>query len=86
MKNILIAFFAVAVAGCVSSYEHNYTKKNCEVIQINDGIATIEDGCGFVWDIDADGLEVGEVVNLRVNDNNTINNVNDDIIIKVVKK
>ena len=86
MKNILIAFLMVAVVGCVSSYEHNYTKKNCEVIQINDGIATIEDGCGFVWDIDADGLKVGEVVNLRVNDNNTSGTINDDVVIEVIKK
>lgn len=88
MKNFIITMLLISCFSGVSHYEHNYIRKNCKITQINDGIATIEDKCGFYWDweIETDDLKVGDVVNLKMNDNNTINYIDDDIITKIIKK
>ena len=67
-------------------FEHNYTRKECDVVQICDGIATVIDGCGFTWDFRAKDLEVGDIVDLKMHDNFTSANIEDDVIKKVVKK
>lgn len=69
--------------------EHNYTRENCEIIQICDGIATFEDKRGNRWDWKIEQneyFEVGEVVDLRMNDNSSVDNIEDDVIRKVVFK
>ena len=89
MKN-LIAIILLTTSFCgVSHYEHNYTRDNCRIIQINDGMATIEDSCGFVWDWDIEAedlLKIGDNVSLKMHDSFTSGTVEDDIIKEVVKK
>ena len=84
MKNILIATLIVGALCGAGYYEHNYTRKDCEVIQIDNGWATIQDKGGFTWDYKNGNLNVGDVVDLKMHDNNTISYIYDDIIKTVV--
>lgn len=86
MKNIIIAIILSTCFCGASYYEHNYTRENCQVIQVNNGIATIEDVCGFCWDVESDVLKSGDIVDLKMNDNCTNSYIYDDIIKEVVKK
>ena len=89
MKKILFVMltilFVTMLCG-LSYYEHNYTREECKVIQINDGWATIEDKCGFVWDYDCDGLKIGDIVDLKMEDNFSSAYIGDDVIKEIVKK
>ena len=86
MKKILFTLLISLLIAGASHYEHNYTRKNCEVIQINDGIATVYDEVGEAWDFKNCGLSVGDIVELKMYDNNTSNNINDDVIKEVIKR
>ena len=89
MKNILVVLAVVAVFGGASHFEHNYTREDCEVIQINDGFVTFEDECGFRWDWEIEEneyFEVGDFVDLKMFDNCSSGYVHDDKITKVVFK
>ena len=87
MKKILVIVL-LACLFCVGCYfDHNYTRKDCRVIQINDGIVRFEDVCGRWWDweIEPDEyFEIGEFVDLKMNDNNTENFIEDDEITEIV--
>lgn len=72
---VLVMVLAVVSA---SHYEHNYTRQG-EVVQINDGWATIYDTTDNAWDVDAEGLNVGDKVEMKMYDNNTPNNIEDDV-------
>lgn len=87
MKKILVGALLVAMFGVVGYVEHNYTRKDCEVIQINDGIVTFEDKCGFVWDWkikENEYFEIGDFVDLRMNDHCSNSYVHDDEITKII--
>ena len=55
-------------------------------MQSCDGIATIEDGTGNYWDYKDSSLKVGDYVDLKMFDNLSSANIEDDIITKVVVK
>ena len=87
MKKIALVLVFVLLLGVFGYIEHNYTRKDCEVIQICDGIATFEDKCGFHWDWkieENEYFEVGDFVDLKMNDNYSSGYVDDDVITKVV--
>ena len=84
MKNFIISILLLCGFCGASYYEHNYIREECQVIQVNDGIATIKDICGFYWDVETDGLKVGNIVNLKMNDNCTSSYIYDDIVKDVV--
>ena len=86
MKNFIITLLLIIMLVSVSHYEHNYTRKNCKVININGSTATIEDEGAFIWDAITNAVKIGDIVNLKMNDNNTINYIDDDIITKIIKK
>ena len=84
-KIVLGASLIAMLCGC-GHYEHHYTRKSCEVIQINDGFVTVYDETGEAWDFKGDDFVVGEKVDLKMYDNNTSNNIYDDEIIEVIKR
>lgn len=84
MKKILTVILVVGAIYGACYYEHNYTRKECEVIQVNDGVVTVEDSCGFVWDFKGNELKVGDIVDLKMYDNSTSTYINDDIVKDVV--
>lgn len=67
-----------------SYYEHNYKRKDCEIVEINYETVTVEDTCGFLWEFQGTGYSIGDRVDLQMNDNNT-SSIKDDIIISVSK-
>lgn len=86
MKNIIIATLIISMFGGASYYEHNYARENCKVIQSINNTVRVEDQCGFIWDVVADGLKAGDIVTLKMDDNNTSSYIFDDIITDVVKQ
>ena len=86
MKNILVVVLAVSVLCGVSHHEHNYTRKDCKVIQVNDGYVTVEDKCGMSWDFKGNEFEVGDKVELKMYDSLTTSCATDDVVKGVVRK
>ena len=87
MKKIALVLVFVLVFGVCSHFEHNYTRKNCEIVKVENGVVRFEDGCGFHWDWEIEEneyFEVGDFVDLKMNDNCSNGCVSDDIITKVV--
>ena len=76
---MLIMVFGVWFA---SHYEHHYIRQG-EVVQINDGWATIYDTTDNAWDVDAKGLNVGDKVEIIMHDNDTSNNITDDKVMEI---
>ena len=89
MKKILAVILLVAMFFGASYYEHNYTRKNSKVVNVENGVVTFVDGCGYSWQWEIEPneyFEVGDFVDLRMNDNNSNNNVFDDKITKIIFK
>lgn len=80
---LMVALFVGMLLG-VGYIEHNYTRKDCVVINSTDTGMLIEDGCGFTWYWEGEGYEVGTIVDLKMYDNITSAYVDDDIIKAVV--
>jgi hypothetical protein len=86
MKKILIAVLLLAGFGVASYYEHNYTRKDCEVIEASAGGAILVDACGFTWAVEGEGYEVGQIADLKMHNSYTSGCIDDDVIKKVVIK
>ena len=87
MKKILIGGLLLAMVTTVSHAEHNYTRKDCEVIRVENGVVTFEDKCGFYWNWEIEEneyFEVGDFVDLKMNDNCSTSYVDDDVITKII--
>ena len=85
MKKILIAVLILGLFCGACYIEHNYTRTDCEVIEASSMGALIEDRCGFTWYYEGEGFEVGDLVDLKMHDNFTSSNIDDDEIKKVVR-
>lgn len=86
MKSMILGLTIIGMLMGGSYIDNHYTRKDCKVVQINDGYATIVDQKGWAWDYDDKDLAVGDIVDLKMHNNNTDTIIEDDIIIKVVKK
>ena len=87
MKKIALGLAFVLMFGIACYIEHNYTRKDCEVVRVENGVATFEDKCGFYWNWEIgenEYFEVGDFVDLKMNDNCSVSYVGDDIVTKVV--
>ena len=87
MKKIALGLVLVLLFGTACYIEHNYTRKDCEVVRVENGIVRFKDKCGFYWDweIEEDEyFEVGDFVDLKMNDSCSSGYVGDDVITKVV--
>lgn len=82
MKTLIGAILVVALSANVGNF---YSMDKCQVTQINDGWASIEDKSGHIWECDDEGLAVGDEVTLTMYDGNSASYREDDIIVKVVK-
>lgn len=86
MKGIIITVLLVSAFSGASYYEHNYTRKDCEVIQVNDGCVSAKDKCGYVWEFKGNEFKVGDKVDLKMYDSLTSSCVTDDVVKGVVCK
>lgn len=85
-KNIVAIVLVISGLFAVGYYEHNYTREDCKVVAVEGDVVTFEDKCGLEWSACADSLQVGDKVNLKMNDNNTNGCVTDDKVTDVIIK
>lgn len=81
---VFCMFFAIL--GLFGEIEATYTLGNCEVVEIEGDIATVEDSRGNTWSfyIDTDSeLNVGDEVDLVMDNNHTDHTRKDDEIKRV---
>jgi hypothetical protein len=89
MKKVMMFLLAVLMVGMfygANYYEHNYTREDCKVISVEDGVATIEDQQGWLWEAADDSLSVGDKVDLKMFDPCNSSRLSDDEITKIIKK
>lgn len=86
IKGILAVVAIVIGLGMCHWIETHYTRKDCEIVEINNSIITIEDKMGYLWEYETDTntYAVGDKVSLRMHTNNTTNTIYDDKIVEVV--
>lgn len=83
---ILAAILTIGILCGFNSLEHNYTRENCEVIEVNDEIITVEDKGGLQWAFKGNGFKVGDFVDLEMFDSNTTAYVYDDVVKNAVAR
>lgn len=87
MKKTLIALVLVVLFAMCCYMEHHYTRNNCEVVEIEGTVVTVEDECGYLWSYEVEAEDdvprVGEYVDLVMYTNLTDNNIYDDVIERV---
>ena len=83
MKNFLFKLLIVICVFCFIGFlggmERTYTRKG-QVISVKDNIVMVEDGSGFLWELETDELKEGQEVVLKMNDNHT-DVITDDVIV-----
>ena len=86
VKAIVVMMVMVVLMGCMGYIDTHYTRKDCEVVEVEQGLMTIVDTCGYEWTYysDEEVHEVGTVVNLKMHTNNTTDNIEDDEILKII--
>ena len=80
IKRVLIIFVILSMLILCSTLESTYARKGI-VINNKNGIVTVEDGCGYLWEYKGIAT-VGDTVTLIMYDNHT-GNIYDDIIKEV---
>lgn len=88
-KKIAITIVTIAIIlgvfGACGTYEHNYTRE-ATVYAIVDDVVTFEDNTGHLWNWvmeEGEYFTEGETVKLKMFDNYTMSDREDDIIKKV---
>jgi hypothetical protein len=76
---IAITMF-LGLAGFAGNIEHNYTRKDCEVISVKNGVVKAEDVCGYVWEFEGAGFYIGEIITLKMHTNYTHGTITDDYV------
>ena len=84
MKRFLFSFFVVVCVigfiGLLGGMETTYTREG-QVVYVEDNNVTVEDESGFLWELKTDELKKGQMVVLKMKDNNTDGIITDDVII-----
>ena len=87
MKKLVVSAILLVTLFCGVSYTaHNYTREDCIVIQATETGAIFKDKCGFTWYVECEGYSVGDVADLKMYDNGTDSNINDDEVKGLVRK
>lgn len=87
MKKIIICGLLVAGFVSVAHIEHNYTRKDCEVVKVENGVVRFEDKCGYVWDWEIEEneyFEIGDKVDLKMYDSCSSSYIDDDEIKRII--
>jgi|GEM_PF-4583119 len=71
-KTILVLIMIIIPILAISYCESHYTRYNCEVIKVQDNcIKAYDNVTDTAWEFYADGLKVGDKVDLQMHTNNT---------------
>lgn len=68
---------------CICSYAETHYTRKAKIIEITNDLVTAEDSCGYLWEFEGDGFEVGTEIKLIMDTNNTNTNIFDDKVIDV---
>lgn len=72
--------FEVGVLTTANWAEVHYTRHDCTVVSYVEDVVVVEDKTGNEWEIIAEGLEIGDKVDLEMHTNFTDNCIYDDIV------
>ena len=89
MKNLMLIAVVVGMFCMASYYETHYTREECEVVRVENGVATFEDQCGYRWNWEIEEneyFEVGDKVDLKMYGGCSSSYIKDDVIIRIVFK
>lgn len=79
IKIIAIAMLILVLCGWCSHYEHNYIRQ-AMVINVDCIAITVKDNSGHYWTFKGYNYNVGDKLTLEMYDNNTPNNIYDDVV------
>lgn len=80
LETLVIAIMIVSTTSLINYTERNYTRHNCEIVEVDCIEVGAVDQQGYRWNFKADGLQVGDTVTLIMHDNYTTGNIKDDIV------
>lgn len=80
IKGLLVVLAIFLFFGIINTVSNTYTREGV-VVWVNKGVATVEDGCGFLWDIETTDLTKGQAVKMVMSENNT-DHIDDDSVLK----
>ena len=72
--------FEVGVLTAANWAEVHYTRHDCTVVSYVEDVVVVEDKTGNEWEIIAEGLEIGDKVDLKMHTNFTDDYIYDDIV------
>ena len=88
MKKIALVLALILSVGIALNLEHTYTRKNCEIVNVENGVVTFEDEGGMLWKWkieENEYFEIGDSVDLKMYDNHSTI-TKDDTIKKIIFK
>ena len=86
MKKLCIAMIMIICLATIGYAMNYYTRYNCIVYSVEDNIVTVEDNSGHLWEFIAEDNHIYkkfDKVNLKMYNNGTEDNIQDDIIMEV---
>lgn len=84
IASLMVVVIFIGMLFGVGYIEHNYTRRDCVVINSTDEGIMVEDTAGYTWYCEGVSYPVGTRVDLKMYDNITSAWIDDDIIKKVV--
>lgn len=84
--NILALLITLVLFLLASYYEPRYERTDCVVTEVRGNEVVVEDRCGYVWCyyVEDEAPSVGDVVTLKMHTNNTVDYIDDDVVLDVV--
>lgn len=80
MKKIIILLIIITVVLSIAYNESHYTRYNCEVVEVQDNhIKVYDSATDTAWEFYADGLQIGDRVDLQMYTNNTTHIYDDKV-------
>lgn len=84
VSKLFVSIICAILTICILSACGNYTRKGCKVVEVIGNDVYVVDASGNEWVFKGKGYRVGDIVDLKMNENGTPNNIKDDTI-KAVK-
>ena len=85
MKSLLVVAMLLGLQSVGGSTECNYTRHDCVVVEASPTGAIFKDKCGFTWYVDCEGYQVGDKADLKLYNNGTNDDIDDDEVTDLVR-
>ena len=88
--NIVLSCLCLVIAGtCAINFLGTYEMQGCEVIAVVGDKVVVENRAGYVWswyDTEAESYDIGDVVTLIMDTNNSEEDFGDDTVQEVIRE